>query len=525
MATETQTTIQREAPEIEAYKIGLMEQAKGLTGRPPMGGLPDIRSAGMTPAQFQALQLQQGGVGSYQPYINAAQASYAAGLGTLGSTQPNALGMIASSVPMATQGADQAGQSIGYGQQGANLSQAGANLTRTGLGYGQQGVGLSQAGADLTRTGLGYGQQGVGLSQTGADLTRSGIGYGQAGADLTRSGLGYGQQGVGIAQLGAQQFNPASVSSYMNPYQGAVGDEINRAYDIQQNQASAQAVGAGAFGGSRGEIASREIDRNRASALAKAQADNYMQAQQAAMGAFEGQQGRQQNVGQLQQNLGQMAATAGGQLQNVGQMAATAGGQQQNVGQLQQNLAQMAATAGGQQQNVGQLQQNLAQMAAQAGSQQQQAGKQYADIGQYALQSGDARQKAAQIAQQAGSAYGGMGLSQAESLARLGRSQADLGAMQQGLRQQDISGLSGLGEQQRQINQQGLEAERQTDMQNIYEPYQRLGFYSDILRGAPSTQSTLTVANTPNPSLINQVVGGATAGLGIYGAANRGGLI
>lgn len=276
MATETQTTIQREAPKIEAYKIGLMEQAKGLTGRPPIGGLPDIRSAGMTPAQLQALQLQQGGVGSYQPYINAAQASYAAGLGTLGSTQPNALGMIASSVPMAAQGADQAGQSIGYGQQGANLS---------------------QAGADLTRSGLGYGQQGVGLSQTGADLTRSGIGYGQAGADLTRSGLGFGQQGVGIAQLGAQQYDPTSVSAYMNPYQSAISDEINRAYDIQQNQAAAQAVGAGAFGGSRDEIASREIDRNRVSALAKAQADNYLQAQQAAMGAFEGQQGRQQNVG------------------------------------------------------------------------------------------------------------------------------------------------------------------------------------------------------------------------------------
>ena len=483
MATETQTTIQREAPEIEAYKIGLMEQAKGLTGRPPIGGLPDIRSAGMTPAQLQALQLQQGGVGSYQPYINAAQASYAAGLGTLGSTQPNALGMIASSVPMAAQGADQAGQSIGSGQQGANLS---------------------QAGADLTRSGLGYGQQGVGLSQTGADLTRSGIGYGQAGADLTRSGLGFGQQGVGIAQLGAQQYDPTSVSAYMNPYQSAISDEINRAYDIQQNQAAAQAVGAGAFGGSRGEIAAREVDRNRVSALAKAQADNYLQAQQAAMGAFEGQQGRQQNVGQLQQNLAQMAATAGGQLQNVGQMAATAGGQQQNVGQLQQNLAQMAA---------------------QAGSQQQQAGKQFADIGQFALQAGDARQKAAQIAQQAGSAYGGMGLSQAESLARLGRSQADLGAMQQGLQQQDISGLASLGEQQRNIRQQELEARRQTDMQNIYEPYQRLGFYSDILRGAPSTQSTLTVANTPNPSLLNQVVGGATAGLGIYGAANRGGLI
>ena len=35
MATDTQTVIQREAPEIEAYKIGLMEQAKDLAGKAP----------------------------------------------------------------------------------------------------------------------------------------------------------------------------------------------------------------------------------------------------------------------------------------------------------------------------------------------------------------------------------------------------------------------------------------------------------------------------------------------------------
>ena len=32
---ESQTVIQREAPEIEAYKLGLMEQAKALAGAPP----------------------------------------------------------------------------------------------------------------------------------------------------------------------------------------------------------------------------------------------------------------------------------------------------------------------------------------------------------------------------------------------------------------------------------------------------------------------------------------------------------
>ena len=32
---EEQTVIQREAPEIEAYKLGLMEQAKQLAGTAP----------------------------------------------------------------------------------------------------------------------------------------------------------------------------------------------------------------------------------------------------------------------------------------------------------------------------------------------------------------------------------------------------------------------------------------------------------------------------------------------------------
>ena len=51
MPTETQEVIQRESPDIEAYKLGLMEQAKQLTRPPPTGGLPGITSQGMTSAQ------------------------------------------------------------------------------------------------------------------------------------------------------------------------------------------------------------------------------------------------------------------------------------------------------------------------------------------------------------------------------------------------------------------------------------------------------------------------------------------
>jgi hypothetical protein len=55
-------------------------------------------------------------------------------------------------------------------------------------------------------------------------------------------------------------------------------------------------------------------------------------------------------------------------------------------------------------------------------------------------------------------------------------------------------------------------------MQNIYEPYKRLGFYSDILQGVPSSQSTLTTQSVPSPGVLNQLLGAGIAGAGLYGA-------
>ena len=62
-------------------------------------------------------------------------------------------------------------------------------------------------------------------------------------------------------------------------------------------------------------------------------------------------------------------------------------------------------------------------------------------------------------------------------------------------------------------------------MQNIYEPYQRLGFYGDILAGAPTSQQQISQSASPDPSLLNQIVGGATSALGLYGAGKGTGLI
>ena len=287
MATET--IIQKESPAIEAYKLGLMEQAKNLVDAPPVGGLPAITSQGMTTAQTDALTAAEQGLGAFQPYLDTGQATLAAG-----------------------------------------------------------------------QTAL-----------TGA--------------------------------MGAP--TQAQLDAYMNPYQQAIGDEITRAFDMQRAQAAQQAAAQGAFGGGRAAIQQAEIGRNEAAALAKAQADNFLQAQAAAQA-------------ELDRNLA------------TGQALGSLGVQQAGIGELATRLG-IADT-----QNVFQL-----------------------------------------------------------------------------------------GEAERAILQAQDEAARQTEMQDIYEPYQRLGVYGDILAGAPTSQQQISQSASPDPSLLNQIVGGATSALGLYGAGKGTGLI
>ena len=75
---------------------------------------------------------------------------------------------------------------------------------------------------------------------------------------------------------------------------------------------------------------------------------------------------------------------------------------------------------------------------------------------------------------------------------------------------------SGLGGVERGIEQGKLEAARQTAVQNIQEPYQRVAFVSDIQSGIPSaSQARLSQTSSPQPSPLGQAVG---TGLGAYAA-------
>lgn len=211
---------------------------------------------------------------------------------------------------------------------------------------------------------------------------------------LQKAALDYAGQGLGsylpYLQKAGAALDPSNIGQYMNPYQQAVRDEINRSFDMQTPGAGASAVGAGAFGGGRDAIQRAEIGRNRAQALAQAEAQAYLQAQ-------------------------------------------------------------------------------------------------------------DAQRKAA-------AAYGTM---------------AELG---QGLGQKEASYIFDMGQRQQSQQQAELEAKRQSDLAQLYEPYQRYSFLSDIYKGIPSSQQTIASSTSPNVSPAQQFLGLGISGLSAAAGAQKAGL-
>jgi hypothetical protein len=321
--TTTQEYITREAPEIEAYKLGLLDVAKNVSEKPV--NIPAMEIAGMSPQQQDALRMASSGIGIYQPYMNQASQNY------------------------------------------ANAS-----------------AGFS------------------GLPE-------------------------YGQAAINYGVAGAQAYNPQSATEYMNPYQEQVTQnamkEMQRQAQVQQQGLNAQAVKSGAFGGSRQGVQQTELGRNlydiQSQRIFQDYANNYNQAQTASMNAFQNQQARAQQVGNLSLGAG--------------------------------NLAQAGAAG----------------------------------------------------------------------LAGVGQQTANLGQQMSGLAQGDTSFLYNIGEKVNAYQQKVNDAARATALQQQYEPYQRVSFLSDIYKGAPSSQQTISQTAAPSPSLLSQVGGLGIAGLSAYNLFNK----
>jgi hypothetical protein len=110
-------------------------------------------------------------------------------------------------------------------------------------------------------------------------------------------------------------------------------------------------------------------------------------------------------------------------------------------------------------------------------------------------------------------------LASQQQQAQLAGGQALLGAgaQQQAMQQGDIQSMIQAGGIQQQLAQQALDAARQSQLQQAYEPYQRTEFLKGIMTNLPTTQSSITATTAPGSNPLAQAAG---AGLGAYAAYN-----
>lgn len=530
MATETTQQIVREAPEIEAYKLKLLQEAQKLafnTGRQPLSQqLPDFQVAGFTAPQTAAMQAASNlGVGSFTPYMTAANQA----LGSAYNTTGEAADVL--------RGADTRNQ---FRDAQAAMQQAGQAAGNITSGIGQIGQGISAVDEAARRAAMSdtSGQFGAARQGLTAGLGALGTGQGLAAmssqADLQRA-QGLIEQGAGLGTgilAGATGgYDPRSAQGFMDPYRQQVIDETMRQMDrqgaIAQQGLSAQAVRSGAFGGEREGVQRAEMQRNimdqKAGTIANLLSQGFNQSQANAIATFEQQQQRQMQAGQGIGQLGlQAGSTLGQQQAQQAQLGQGAAGQFLQAGQQYGNLASQGGALAGQEAGINQNIANLMLQQAQARNQAAQTaagiygqqGQQLQGLGQGI---GQLASQQFGIGQQTAQGLGAL----AGQLGQLGVQQGALGQTAQALQQGDINFLYNTGQAQQAFNQQAIDAQRATEMQKIYAPYQQAAFLSDIYKGAPSTQMSTAAVSAPSASPFQQAAGIALGGLSTAAALQK----
>ena len=387
--------------------------------------------------------------------------------------------------------AAQAGQfGAAYGAAGAHLGAQGAALAPAAQGYGALGAGVGGAATGLAPVAQGYGAQGMGM--------------GTQGAGMGVLGAAYGAQGAGIGQnVAAQSQNsstgPGSVGSYMNPYLAqSLAPQmqlLNQQYGIQGQNEQSAATAAGGFGGSREALQNSLNTQNQDLAMNQLVSQGYNT-------AFNNAQNQMNTAAGLGMQ-GSQVGISGAQAGIAGANTGIAGAQTGLAGVGQANAAYNTGIAGA---NTGLAGVNAAQNAYQTGlagtaqgiqgANTNIAGQQAAMQGvNTALQGAGVGLQGANTALSGANTLGALGQNQYTQNAGIDQAQLTAGTQQQALNQNIASTL--YGSYQNQLNQ----------------PYNQIGFMSNIMSGVPMGGASTQVYQQP-ATLASQA---ASLGLGAYG--------
>lgn len=288
----TQETVVREDPYTEAYKRGLFESVFGLVN--------------------QQMGFEQVPTGQYDAAGNP----------------------IVETRPILDTSGRPVGPAYAPPQQVAGMSpmqQQARALLQENLGAGQ----------DYIQGGLGSVMRGGQLYDQAAQ---------QAMGTSPADPYGFQQRAATAIESGMQAFDPSGIEAFFNPYEEQVVQQVQQDFDrarrMQEAKSGAQAVGSGAFGGSRAAIAEQEALRNlnqaELNALGQLRQQGFGAALTAAQSAQENQQRRALTGGSYLGNLGSTFGQLGQRdvelLGNLGRGIADLGGMQADLGVTATNL-------------------------------------------------------------------------------------------------------------------------------------------------------------------------------------------
>jgi hypothetical protein len=484
MAITTTENISREAPDIEAYKLGLLESAKTLADEGM--AIPPHLVAQLSKNQITAIDLAKAGIGGYQPHLEQAGISLAAAHKTLGTTMSGALPFqkeagslmrnAAAAVPgetLAAQTGIQNAVDYGAGATQTAVTDLGtaANRARSEALVGQGGIGAA--------SGLIPGVVSASQSGNNAALAQAGDAVNAAGQTGVATTLGGGlAESTSAARAGSAAAGQTALNAATQAGQ-AIGTSTDRA---RAAATEAGAGGIGAFETTRaglGDVTqaarnatqaagnqttdaiqnARGLTRDAALALQQAGALGTQSAQQGiaglagTTGAYDpssaGAYMNQYEDAAVQQALADIGRAGAIQQQGVDAQAVNSGafgGSRQAVAQNEvgrQVLEQQGRTAAGMRQ---QGYESASQRAQQAFESQQGRGQQAAQL------TGALGSQGAQAGISAANAAGQLGLSSEQLAASTAQQQGQLGLSAEQLAQQGLIsggqlGLAAYGQQ------------------------------------------------------------------------------